>query len=86
LPGLLVVVGDIKEWAVAGMGWWTNQFHPGLLRGSTRLATVAGDTGTNYILPGMLATSVAGDDVVYGKLPGFLTAILAGKPVTVEDL
>lgn len=46
---------------------------------------VAGDTGADYIFPGVLAVKVARGDVVYGQLLALLAAILAGVVITVED-
>jgi hypothetical protein len=80
------MVGDDEEGATT---WWrgkTNKFHTGFLGGSARLAAITGNTGTDYIFPGMLTTAIAGDDMVQGELPALLTAVLAGVSVTVENL
>ena len=58
------VSGDVKKTVIAWPGRLTNQSHPSLLRGSTCLSTVTGDTGTNDIFPSMLPASVSRDDVV----------------------
>lgn len=58
----------------------------GFLRRSTRLAAIAGNTGTSHIFPGVLTTTIAGNDVVQSELPGMLTTVLAGVPVAVKNL
>lgn len=62
------------------------QLHPCLLRCPARFAMVAGDTGADQVLPGVLSTQVPRNDVVQGKLAGLFAAVLAGKLVTVKNL
>jgi len=80
-------VGRNLEIAVVfGPGGLLHQSHPGFHRRSTRLTTIAGYTGTDHILPGMLPAPVTRDDMIQSELAGAPTAILAGKMVAFEDL
>jgi len=86
LSGLTVVIGDAEEKLVAGISRFTDELHPGFLRGSSCLAAVAEHTGAYHIFPGMLTSPVAGNDVVQSQLSGLLAAVLAGVFITVEYL
>ncbi len=87
LLALQVVVRDMKKQAAAWGRWRVNQLHPGFAGGSTSLAAVAGDTGADHILPGMLTTPVSGNDMVQGELQAAIVLSLPTmSPLFYESL
>ena len=60
--------------------------HPCFAWRLTRLVPVAGDAGTDHIVPDMLPATPPGNDVVEGQLLRLMTAILARVVVPVEHL
>lgn len=59
-----IISRDVEKTPMAWRRRLVNKPHSGLIRSSTRLTAITGHAGTNYILPGMLSTSVARDDMV----------------------
>jgi hypothetical protein len=79
------VVGDIEA-VIARRTRLMQQFHPCFLWCASALAPVAGDTGTDYVVPVMLPTPPARDNMVQGKFLGLPATVLAGILVTTKYL
>lgn len=60
--------------------------HPCFIGSTSALVPVAGNTGTDHIVPGMFPTPPPWNNVVQGKLPGLLTTILADVMVAIKYL
>jgi hypothetical protein len=57
------VVGNIEA-IVAGRMRLVQQSHPGFIRRTSTFVPVAGNTGADHIVPGVLSTSPPWDNVV----------------------
>ena len=79
------MVGDIEA-VIPGSTRLVQQLHLGLLWGMSPFAPIAGDAGTDHIVPDMLPATPPGNDVVEGQLLRLMTAILARVVVPVEHL
>ena len=76
---------DIERNVVMRLAWMADEYHIGLLRGSTRLTPIARGAGADNIFPAMLAFLITWHHVVQGKLMACLTAILASIVVALKN-
>ena len=53
-----------KETIITRRAWLMQQFHPGFVWCMPAFATIAGNTGTNHILPTMFPTPPPRDNMV----------------------
>ena len=62
--GLEILIGDVEGELAGGWRGVVQQLHAGFFRRPPGLAPVAGYTGADHVLPGVLTTPVSGNDMV----------------------
>jgi hypothetical protein len=84
-PDIAVVPRNVEGLATLRANRLVEELHAGLFRRAAGLAAVAGDAGSNQVLPRVLSVLAARNDMVDRERDARFPAVLAGVMVAVED-